>query len=545
MGLKSMGAKGLWRTPLAHALITGIIAYSLIAIVFFEGLHRGMDHKVEVYPNDQLAITIAISDIVYHLDAGYLGYATVLKKLHETWTYENITDLLATAANFSDRELINRSLREASSLGPQVPGYVSDRTLVTMAYSDIGYVDFTEWSFRIFGMKIEAMYYMFFLILSLSTLVYLIVFWSDLVPKMVLVLTIFSFIVEIHTDIFNLHMPSFTGLRHASSLALIPAWHFAFLLIYRRPASIGRVAATLIQLGVLLLAIRTRTTAAWVLVFLAALSVVLSAAEWRRLPAELRRWPLLVRGAVTWPIALVFAGAFLHSAYANSRLHPVYFTDDILNYHEFWEGAYIGMLIMAPELIPSDSKALETLRDTGSRDQAGYTAAAEYLIQSHFMRPPPDFPRSYPPDFVSSWTGGPKFRLNNEIMRHVVFRLALRRPLGMLKLYVLTKPYYTAASVASALGPARLGWAWRLVVGALIGLFIVGRGLADVPIGQAAALVAASVPFAALPNLWTHAEHHVIADVFLVTLTLFQILISSALVIALRRFGMPLRLRRG
>ena len=409
-----------------------------------------------------------------------------------------------------------------------------------MIYSDIGYVDFTEWSFRLFGLKIEALYYMFFLILSFSTFVYLIAFWSDLVPKTVLLLTLFSFIVELHTDIFSLHMPSFTGLRHASVLALIPAWHFAFLIIYRRPASVVNLVTTFIQLAVLLLAIKTRTTAAWVLVLLAVLSVGLAISAWRRMPAERRTWLPLVRSAIKWPIALVFVGVFLHGAFANSRLHPVYFTDDVLNYHEFWEGAYIGILKMAPELIPPDSKALETFRSTHNADQAGYTAAAEYLIQSRFMRPPPDFPRSYPPGFISPWTGGPKFRLNNEIMRHVVFRLAARRPLGMLKLYVLTKPYYTVASVVTALGPARLGWPWLLFAGGLVGFIVVGLaggGLDHFPSGQAMALVAASLPFAALPNLWTHAEHHVIADVFLVTLTLLQLLICSALIIAARKFG--------
>jgi hypothetical protein len=537
-----MGAKRIWRTPLAHSLLTAVLAYSIIAIVFLGGQRRGMDHKVEVYPNDQLAIAIALSDVVYHLDAGYLGYATVLSKLQEIWNQASSTDLAVTAKNFSDRELINQAIREASSLGTQAPGFVSDRSLITMIYSDLGYVDFTEWSFRIFGLKIEALYYTFFLILSLSTFVYLIVFWSDPVPKTVLLLTLFSFLVELHTGVFGPNMPSFTGLRHASALALIPAWHFAFLLIYRRPASVGAAVATLIQLAVLLLAIKMRSTAAWVFVFLAILSVVLAASGWRRLPAERRTWTLLVRSAITWPITLVFAGAFLHSVYANSRLHPVYFTDDVLNYHEFWEGAYIGILSMAPELIPPDSAALETFRSTHNLDQAGYTAAAEYLIQSRFMRSPPDFPRSYPPGFISPWTGAPKFRLNNEIMRHVVYRLATRRPLGMLKLYVLTKPYYITASVVTALGPGQLGWPWLLVAGAFVGFIVIGiasPGLADLPNGHAVALVAASVPFAALPNLWTFAAHHVIADLFLVTLTLLQVLICWALIITVKRFGAP------
>ena len=81
--MKVMGAKYIRWVPLAHSLLTLVLAFSIISIVFVGGQNRGMDHKVEVYPNDQLAIAIALSDVVYHLDAGYLGYATVLAKLQE------------------------------------------------------------------------------------------------------------------------------------------------------------------------------------------------------------------------------------------------------------------------------------------------------------------------------------------------------------------------------------------------------------------------------------------------------------------------------
>lgn len=537
---ESSGCPGRRRRRMAVSIVAAALAALLFALVFFGGVRRGMDHAVELYPNDQWAIAIALSDVEYGLNAGYLGYATVLHKLQEVWGRgtQNFHDRAAFVRNNSDRDLINEAIRQAASLGPQEPGYVSDGSLVTMIYSDIGYVDFVKMAFRLFGFRIEALYYNFFLVLALSCGAYLIAFWSETLPKIMLLLTLSAFFIELHTAIFDPVMPSFTGLRHASVLALVPLWHFAFLALNRRPVSAIIVVTTLIQLAVLLLAIKMRGTAAWVVVFLVLLSAFPAVRRWRRAAVELRTWPGLARGILQWPIVVLIFGLLVHGAYANSRLHPVYFTDDVLSYHEFWEAAYIGILFMAPELLPADSKALEVYHSTGNADQAGYTAAAEYLIESRFMRPPPDFPQSLPPTFISPWTGTLKFRLNNEIMRRVVFDIAARHPFGILKLYLYTKPISTFENVGSALGSLWLGWPWLLVAGASLALVVWAMAtgaIGDFPGASTTVLVGSSVPFAALPNIWAFPLHHVVADLFLVVLILLQVLICAVLSVGIAR----------
>ncbi len=92
---------------------------------------------------------------------------------------------------------------------------------------DIGYVDFVKLSFRVFGMNMQAMHYMFFLLLSVSAAAFLLTFRSDAVAQAVLVSTLFAFYVELYTSYFTI-TSTFSGMRHGSTLSLIPMWHFFF-----------------------------------------------------------------------------------------------------------------------------------------------------------------------------------------------------------------------------------------------------------------------------------------------------------------------------
>jgi hypothetical protein len=523
------------------SILTAVLATLIIVLVFVGGLRRGMDHVVEGLPNDRLAIAVAVSDIVYHLNAGYLAYATVYHKLDDVWS-RGASDWHdpAMVRNNADGDLLNEGLREAASLGPQQPGFVSDRSLVTMIYSDLGYVDFAKLAIRIFGLKIESFYYAYFLLLVSASVAFLVVFWSDVLPRIMLLFTLFAFFIEMHTAIFTPHMPTFPGLRHGSTLALVPLWHFAFLVIYRRRPSVVTVAATLMQFGILLLAIKMRGSAAWVVVFVVVLAALTAGSHWFRATGEQRTWPRLLHAALQWPIVLLFAGLLLQGEYWKATLHPVYLTDDVLPYHEFWEGAYLGIFLKAPELLPENSRALEIGRTTHNADMAGFAASAEYLNDTRFMPLPPDFPRSFPPGFMSPWTGSLKFRLNNEVMQRIVFRIAARHPFGMLKLYLVTKPIWVFEVVRAALGSVTLGWPPLLVVGATVALcvvFIVRGAIGDFPVGTALILVAGSLPFSALPNLWTFPMFHTLADVFLMTLVFLQLLIFATLVLAVRRLS--------
>jgi hypothetical protein len=531
-----------WRRRFFTPLLTPLLAMAIIALVFFGGVRNGMDHVAAQLENDQWSIAVALSDLVYGLNAGYLGYASVLDKLVEVWNAGLDPHSPLLANRNKDRDVLNKAISAAASLGPQPPGFIADRTLITLIYSDVGYVDFTKLAFRIFGYKIESLYYAFFLLLSLSAAAYLIVFWSQPGAKMALLCALFAFFVELHTIVFTPDMPTFHGMRHGSTLALIPAWHFAFLLIYRRRPSLVTVLATLIQLAILISAIKTRGSAGWTLVFVAAIAVVVGYLQWRKAQTDARTWPRLAREVVRWPILLLFGGLFAYSQYENIKLHPVYFTDDVLPHHGFWHTAYAGLLDM-PGLVPQGSEAMK-LHDAGAVDSATYAAAAEYLRDSRFIPLPAGYPQVVAPSFISPWTGTLKFKLFDDIMRRVVVHTWMQRPLLSLKLYLYIRPIALVHVVRMAIGGApNVDWLWYLLIGgvSVFSIISIADGLQDAyRLAVPLCAVAGALPFAALPNIWGYAQFHTIADALLVTLVLLQLLVCVVVALA----AMPIRRRR-
>jgi len=528
--------------PILTAIIVAVVSALVIAATVREGQRRGLDHTIDGLENNQWAIAVALSDMIYHLNAGYVGYATVYNKLIEIW-YRGATDVhdpIIEQKNDKDRDLMNEALRAAASLGPQQPGYVGDRTLINLVYSDVGIVDFDKLAFRVFGLRIESLYYTFFLLLAMSAAAYLLVFWNDLGAKITLLFALFSFLIEPFTLILSSpQMPTYPGPRHGSTLVLIPALHFAFLVLRRRRLSIMAVCASLVQLAILSLAISIRVSASWALFFVVAAAFWVAFRDRLRQPKGSRSWSVFVRNVACWPVILLLGGFFGYNQYVKFKLHPVYFTDDVMPYHGFWHSTYIGLLTAhmygLPGFISSNSIAPQVARNQGF-DAAGYVAALEYLRDSHFIRPPDPFPgKSIPPGFYSDWSGAVKWKLEDDIMRRVVTKIWLRHPLLTLRLYALYNPGHAIQAVSRAIeGAPTRTWLWLLILGGLTGLGIVWAGGRAAEVETAWCIVSpilAAIPFAALPNIMAYSQFHTIADLFLVTLALLQVLVCAVAVL--------------
>ena len=143
--------------PTILPIVTICLAALIIALIFFGGIRRGMDHVAAYGPeSEQTAISIALSESVYGLNLGYLGFAGVKNQLIEVWNHgaQNVNDPILIKNN-ADRDLLNRAITAAASLGPQEPGFVGDRTLITTLCDDMGCVDYVKLSFRLFGLQID------------------------------------------------------------------------------------------------------------------------------------------------------------------------------------------------------------------------------------------------------------------------------------------------------------------------------------------------------------------------------------------------------
>ncbi len=491
------------------------LAALVICLVFVSGLRRGMEHVVTFGPqSEQNGMAIAISELVYGLDA-YVGYASVVDALVKKMNGgigpgdPNYRTILP---NLSNAELLNEALSDAISLGPQPNGFISDGSLMTMVYDDVGIVDFDKIAFSLFGFRIQSLYYLFFAILSLSTVLFLLQFWTRPVAQIVLLCCLYAFFLELHGSFFTQNMPTFWGMRHGSTLAIVPMWHVALLLAYRARLSLVAVILALIQVAILVLAIKMRGSAAWTIVFLSAIALFLAFRAWRNIPAPQRSIVALAKLTASWPLVVIVLGWLASGIYTNAKLHPAYFTDDIMPYHGAWHSAYLGLATSTAfwKQIGVSADPRSDIRDYAGlgvyRDRAGYDAAIAYLRSRHFIRSEAEY--------LSPWTHTYKMRLHDNTMRRVFFATMEANPAATIGLYFFWKPLQTILVLARLLTSISLEiWALTLGGAAILAVaYAAVRGTTLTEIGTTFWLLPTATLFAALPNIWAYAASHTIVD---------------------------------
>jgi hypothetical protein len=473
----------------------------IIAVTFWQGVRRGMDHAIAVGPeSDQTAISIALSETVYGLDLGYVGHAAVLNALRSAWNRGvSSPDDATILKNSNDRTVLNEAIAAASALPPIQTGYFSDRSLISGVYDDLGYVDFIKAAFAVFGRNVEALYRLYFAILALSAFCLLVSFRDRLMPQVVLLLTLFGVFIELHTNLFHHQMPSFTGLRHSSTLAILPAWHLAFTLIYHRRLTVPNVVAALVQLLVLVMAIRIRGAAAWVPLFLVALGAVLG--WWH---ARGPRLAAIAGGIGRWPVVLMVGVIGLQALQFRMALHPIYFTDDVIPHHGLWHSAYLG-LAGDPAILPPYVQ--DFIAKGGYGDAIGAAGAMEFVERSRFIKVQNWDLSELPPSYLSPWTGTVKFGLHDKIMRRAFFEAVLNHPGRTVWLFLVGKPVKLAwIFVVYVFTPAFFGLMLLATAGAYLAtgpLFAARDAVGETLLaGGLAALFSLLPSFVAYPIPW-------------------------------------------
>ncbi|MEA2908916.1 MAG: hypothetical protein QOJ15_997 [Bradyrhizobium sp.] len=524
------------QAPRALPIVSLILAVIIVALTAYEGQRRGMDYIFALGPEgEQTSITVAISDMVYGLNAGYVGFASVRERLVSIWPKgADRPRNQIRLENEKIKGLQNSAIQAAASMPQPKPGYLGDRSLITVGLNeDIGYVDFVKLSFRLFGMNMEAMHYMFFLVLSISAAAFLLTFRSDTVAQAVLLCTLFSFYIEIYTGYFN-YTTTFSGMRHGSTFSLMPMWHFIFLMFRRQRATIVVVACTLVQLVIFALALRMRGSAVWSVLFIVSFAALLAIIPFWRQRFWAWPWQSVVRRMACWPVVLLLSGLFVNSMAMNAALHAVYLTDDVLPYHGLWHSAVLGMRY-SPEVLPP--RSAELVRSGGSLDAAGYYAAEDYLKRTHFLQPPAD-PNEVIATYLSPWTGTIKWRFHDNIQRRVFFDILARHPVKMVVLYVYKKPLAIVRETIALLAQGESIMCAVLIVlgGAVVAcILLLFRGAETDSIRSIPLMAGTAVLFAALPNIWAYSEFWAMSDFFLALLIFLQISVAILAVLATRQ----------
>lgn len=502
---------------------------------------RGMDHAVMIGPGDQTAIAISLSDSIYDVKLGYVGLRKVFDTIQSYWNRDasGWANLEKLKENFHNAQLLNEGIRAAASLGPQTPGYISDGTLITTYYDDMGEVDYVTLAFLLFGMKIQSLFYLYFTLFGLSALIFILTFQDRIFALSLLLATMFAFFIELYLMFFEpVAISTYWGMRHSSTLCLVPTLHFAFLMLWRKKLSLAAAVGAVIQLFILILAWRIRGSVTWVLVFLPVLAITL--ALWRlwprlgqpsptswagaanRLAGFLRSamtvvgsWKPLVRGTLCWPLVLLLVGVFANSLYNRATLHAIYHTDDVMPYHGLWHSAHLGLALYAPDII--GPRVLNVIETQGMSDGVTVWGARDYLDQIHFIpwNGKPEF--SPPaPGFLSPWPLiGIKIALHDRLLRDAYFDKLKAHPFRILGIYGTMPPRVIQILASPFTHAPTLTWLW-LIIAAGFGLFVVlfffarGDDIGDG--GGVLAVSAGAITTATLPNMISYVAAYAMAD---------------------------------
>ena len=151
-------------------------------------------------------------------------------------------------------------------------------------------------------------------------------------------------------------------------------------MVFRSRIKVISLLLALMQATILVLAINMRGSATWTIVLLAALAMFLSFRTWRRMSSSRKTLHHLIKLTARWPLVLVLVCVAASKFYTDTRLHPAYFTDDIIPCHGAWDVAFLG-LAHSPTL-------WQKIGATPDKplDRTGVEFTVAYLQQHRFLR---------------------------------------------------------------------------------------------------------------------------------------------------------------
>ena len=533
-----------WTRGTLRTAIVIVLASLVLGLTITDAKRRGLHHRVMISPGEQIAISIALSDTVYGLNLGYVGYTTVLNEIQKHWNKGDPSlwsDYSLLSKNFGDKQLLNEGILAAASLGPQKTGYFTDGSLLTTIYDDQGEVDFYKIAFKLFGKRIQSAFYLFFLVLGLSSIVFILTFRNNVYALCVLLCTLFGFYQELNLAVFDqISGPTFFGMRHGSTLGLIPMWYFAFLLTFPRKASAKVLAGALFQVAILILAFRIRGSVAWVFIFLFILTAFLALI--RSWPKALngarlwispirswvlwgQTWPILLRDALRWPSMLLIFAILANAGYNQISRHLIYSSDDVIPHHGLWWTGVNALYFDRPQVFG------DRVKNTGGTPE-GWWHLRDYYDRVRLIPWDGVYETSNnPPSIISPWTSGQlKYRLVDESMKKIYIEAVTKKPLVSAQYYLVEQPKHITQQLLLPFKNAKsTAWLWLTFLAAAITftlVFLFNDKQSSVSLSKVIILSVGAFLISWLPGLWAFSFGATIPDAILLFVSCIPLVIG-------------------
>jgi hypothetical protein len=378
----------LFRQRLASRYIV-LINLVLIAIIigtlaasFRFGIDRGQEAVLA--PNDfggVIAATCAVLSYEKYHSGRYVCLSAAEQQMRSVGlAYDDATlaGLRKTLPEWlSDGAFLDRALDKVFAL-PRLQG---DGSVTDIGWGiDAGYMDFVEFAFSLFGHKIEALYYAFFLLLLTSTALYCIQFWQ----KTFALFTALSFHLA-----FLSYLPVLQGVelysannyRLLSLLAVIPLFHVLFAILYGLRPTRGNLLLLTLQAVVVAAAADFRSMA-----YVAVIALTFCCCFFL-LYESLRRKENLRQAVIgCWPLAIVLicvaSGIVLQGGSKDWRFAAI----GGITGHAVWEPLYYDL-----QLHPDWSKKYGQQHRGTTGDETTVVAVQSYRERHGLLHGKSDF----------------------------------------------------------------------------------------------------------------------------------------------------------
>jgi hypothetical protein len=514
------------------ALICLCVSGGLLYRMIHLGTSRGMDRGLyEVVQDAARAMAVAISDMHFHLNRGYVGYTAIFDELEKGGFTTNgglIKNLGRTyPANLVDRALLDHTLQTA--LNTPVPKDVGfgDHSLLSMGYAELGLVDYFKLTFHLFGYRVEGAFYIYFLLLGISVAAFILAYWRSSATLAIPILFLAAGNLIFSTDYFdNINSQSVANPRFISTLGILAGLHILMLMLGARRATIFQVALACVQTLIFAFTMSVRATLLWfvmliVLVAIVQIAVLIARSEaGRSVRASIGAWSAELAGLRLWPALIFLIGTWTYQFTISMNTHPSYELDDFLPSHLRYHNAFIG-LKAHPQFYPLFGDKYYYHADS---DTLGFLVADLFMMKYY------DVPESY---YLSPLYGGPKMRLDDRMAKKAYLQFIMQHP-G----FVIEAHIYKAGRIrdfishlmggALSRGNARLIMFCGIVIA---GLFLIAGQTLTPANRMTAALRLAIVGtvaalFSFLPNLYSVFYPQVLSDGL--WLTFFVLLLAGA-----------------
>jgi hypothetical protein len=320
------------RNAISYAASSLIVVLS--CVMFFwtyrTGVELGMADALskESAARAHYAIATALSRLGYGAP-GYIIYAPV-RQLYEIGAGLNVPP--------PQNPDITRGIQYALSQELILDCVAKPQTCQDDWGDDKGYSDYMMGAFLVFGFDVQALYKFYFLLLGISLVAFMVHFFRDVG------FLVFSplFLAAHHLAVLLLPDERVTSVIHDAhfvpAAAYLAAIHVAIVLIRRDGSPLRALPFVVVQVALILLAINSRSSSKWLVVFPVAAFVL--CLPWRSGLKSVLRFGL----QRSYIAALVLAVPLLLSAYKSAAYDQRYTADGIPS-HLFWHALYMGLSV--------------------------------------------------------------------------------------------------------------------------------------------------------------------------------------------------------